>query len=105
MIYADPVQQHEFREGSKNYTRFCYAHGLLEDELGYDLLKMSTGHNDSELPEKDGVYTCEVKGYKGLCWAWIWSPSNSTRICVVVDFTDVEGMEFARINSMNKNMV
>lgn len=105
MLTATPVNQSQFRSGSSEYTRYTYAHGLLEENLGYDLLHMSSLARKNGLP-KEGIYTVDVVGQEGTFWAFIWVPELwSEKVCVVVDISDKEGMEYARLNFTLKKSI
>ena len=96
MITATPTNVGQKTNGSNEHTRFTYAHGELENQLGYDLLHMSSDVRKNGLP-KEGIYTVDVVGQEGTFWAFVWVPELwSEKVCLVVRTDDVEGMEYAR---------
>lgn len=50
-----------------DFLSYCYFHGKLEDDIGYDLVAIEHG-TEPVL----GIHNVEVEGYDAPCVAFIW---------------------------------
>lgn len=83
-----------------------YAHGLLEEKLGWDILSVAEDFDESTLPE-DGIVPCRVHGYDGLCTLYAWRRNTNsggplTNTGLVVANRDHEAVEYAKKKQKEK---
>ena len=94
-----------------NYPRvdYSYAHGILEDLLGTDLISVIDApfqHTGTEglLEPEDGVYYCE---YNGLpCLYFIWNRDSEWKAGLCVLIADTKALKYAieKYNSKAKSI-
>jgi hypothetical protein len=69
---------------------FTYLHGELENHNGYDIFGVNPAFN-----WEPGIYPCEMIGYRGECFFYLWMGTDNRLHGLVVASTDVKGLEYA----------
>lgn len=79
----------EFEGVKKHRVPYCYLHGQIETDCGFDIFGVK------EMPPlSDGVYNATYKGKK--CKMFIWNRGNSTmQAGLVVYVNDKESLAYA----------